>query len=654
MAGRISPRDIETLKQRLNIADVVADYLVLKRAGADSMKGLCPFHDERSPSFHVRPSAGFYHCFGCGESGDVISFVQKLDHLSFSEAVERLAARAGMELTVEDGDNTNRGPSKTRLYAAAKAAADFYVSQLGTPAGRQAVDFMAARGFDAPALKQFGVGYSPNSWDGLIKHLTGLGFNRVEMLAAGLVKEGNRGVYDAFRGRIMWPIRDASGQVVGFGARKLLESDQGPKYLNSSDSAIYHKSQLLYGIDLAKRAIGQDKRVIIVEGYTDVMACHLAGVPHAIATCGTAFGADHIAVLRRMLGDSPGAEVIFTFDPDAAGQNAALKAFGQEQKFVAQTYAVVNAEGLDPSDMRQHRGDAALAEMFNQRVPLFEFAMRQVIRDFDLNTVEGRVGALRKAAPVVAGIRDSALRPGYVRELSGLLGLDIAEVQRAVNGSASSNTAGGSEPPAPALPAQPVQQVPRLAQLPHTGDTRLERDAMMAMLQHPDLIGEQLLTQAVTARVDLAPLAGIRDAIAQTLSVLTSGAGSGSNSEPGSGVDAASQQAAAETRSSQTAAVLANSPQWLQLVLQNTPEPLRDLLRELAIAPLQQTRPDRLPGYCRDIVVALLDRDLRSLKREMMLRMLRIGDATHPQSLAYQQQMDMIERARRSLRPENQ
>ncbi|MDP5128162.1 MAG: DNA primase, partial [Pontimonas sp.] len=368
MAGLIKRGDIDEVRQRVNIADVVGDYVTLKSAGVGSMKGLCPFHDERSPSFHVRPQAGFYHCFGCGEGGDAYSFLQKIDHLSFQEAVERLAERVGYQLTYEDGSGGAPAGNRARLYAANQAAEKFFREHLGKPEAELGRAFLGERGFDALAAERFGVGYAPASYDALSKHLVAAGFTIQELLDAGLVSQGDRGVYDRFRGRLVWPIRDVTGQTIGFGARKLREDDQGPKYLNTPETAVYHKSRVLYGLDLAKRDIAKQRQVVIVEGYTDVMACHLAGITTAVATCGTAFGGDHVTVVRRVLGDSDDpaqatkGEVIFTFDPDEAGQKAASRAFAEESRFAAQTFVAVPPEGLDPCDVRITKGDEALRE----------------------------------------------------------------------------------------------------------------------------------------------------------------------------------------------------------------------------------------------------------------------------------------------------
>ncbi len=436
MAGRIRARDIEEVKSRVNIADVVSDYVALKPAGVGSLKGLCPFHDEKSPSFTVKPNDGFYKCFGCGEGGDVYKFVQQLDHLSFYEAVEKIAARISYTLTYEEGsaaapDHTLRN----RILEANNAAALFYSQQLVTDAAVAGRDFLLARGFDKAAAGHFSIGFAPKSWSELYKHLTTLGFTDDELLAAALVTRGEKGIYDKFRGRLIWPIRDSTSQVIGFGARKLFEDDNGPKYLNSSDTLVYHKSQVLYGIDLAKRDISKLQQVVVVEGYTDVMACHLAGITTAVATCGTAFGDEHIRTLNRMLSssiDSP-AEVVFTFDPDAAGQKAAMRAYNDSSKFHAQTYVAVGPDGLDPCDLRSQKGDEAVVAMIKNKRPIFEFAIKQKISKFDLNSLEGRVAAARAAAPVIAQIRDVALRPAYIRELAGWVSLDGNDVAALVD-----------------------------------------------------------------------------------------------------------------------------------------------------------------------------------------------------------------------------
>lgn len=520
MAGRIRQADIDEVKARVNIADVVGERVALKPAGVGSMKGLCPFHDERSPSFHVRPQVGYYHCFGCGESGDVYSFLRAMDHVSFTEAVERMAARVGYTLHYEDGGAAPETTGRSRLYAANAAAAEYFRGQLMSPEADTARRFLGDRGFDAGAAAHFGVGYAPKGWSSLMDHLLGQKFSRDELVQAGLVSQGQRGVYDRFRGRVVWPIRDVTGQVIGFGARKLYDDDQGPKYLNTPETPIYKKAQVLYGLDLAKRDISREHRVVVVEGYTDVMACHLAGITTAIASCGTAFGSDHITVLRRVMGDDTSAgEVVFTFDPDAAGQKAALRAFADEKRFAAQTYVAVAPEGLDPCDLRLQRGDGAVRALMDNKAPMFEFVIDQRLKDYDLSSVEGRAGALRAAAPIVADIRDPALRPGYVRVLARRLGLDIPEVQSAVERAArgadraekrDAQRGGAAEAPAP------VAVSVTMAQLPNTRDVALERGAMMAFLQYGHRIEPDLFLRALKTPFGHPALEAVRSTLAST------------------------------------------------------------------------------------------------------------------------------------------
>jgi DNA primase len=427
VAGRIRDEDIAAVRERSPIDEVVGEYLQLRNAGGGSLKGLCPFHDEKTPSFNVTPARGLFYCFSCAEGGDAIKFVQKIDGLSFVEAVERLAARAGVDLRYEQGGYVpgQEQSQRRRLIDAHRAAADYYAERLGGSDAAPARAFLAERGFELADVQRFGVGYSPKAWEDLTRHLRGRGFTDSELITAGLAREGNRGTRDRFRARLMWPIRDLSGDVIAFGARKLDPEDDGPKYLNTPETSLFRKSTVLYGADLAKREIAQRRQAVIVEGYTDVMACHLAGVPTAVATCGTSFGEDHIKVLRRLIMDSDSfmGEVIFTFDGDAAGQRAAQRAFGMEEKFATQTYVTVEPNGLDPCDLRLAHGDGAVRDLIARRVPLFEFAIKGVLGHHNLDTTEGQLAALDEAAPIVAKIKDVGLRTRYAVNLDRWLGL---------------------------------------------------------------------------------------------------------------------------------------------------------------------------------------------------------------------------------------
>lgn len=498
MAGRINDDDVKAVRDAVPIDAVVSEYLQLRNAGGGNLKGLCPFHDEKSPSFQVSPSKGLFHCFGCQEGGDTIAFVRKIDHLSFSEAVERLAATAGITLRYEEGgyNPSHQRGERIRLVEAHKIAAQFYIEQLTTsPEAEIGRKFLAERGFDQAAAAHFGVGYSPAGWDHLTRFLRGKGFSDKELTLSGLSQEGRRGPIDRFRGRLMWPIRDVSGEVVGFGARKLRDDDNGPKYLNTPETAIYKKSQVLYGIDLAKKDIAKSSRAVVVEGYTDVMACHLAGVTTAIATCGTAFGGDHIKILRRLLMDNGSARVIFTFDGDAAGQKAALRAFEDDQKFAAETYIAIAPEGMDPCELRLAKGNEAVADLVQPRTPLFEFAIRQIVQRYDLETPAGRAAALDEAAPIVARIKNIASQHEVAVQLAGILGiLDTQFVVKRVAQLARWARDRGGKGPAPdrrrdygevqAPAAAPAGPALNLRSPAH----RTERELLKLALQYPQLV----------------------------------------------------------------------------------------------------------------------------------------------------------------------
>ncbi|HEX4401133.1 MAG TPA: DNA primase [Galbitalea sp.] len=622
MAGLIKRSDIDEVRSRTNLADIVGEYVTLKNAGVGSMKGLCPFHEERSPSFHVRPQVGFYHCFGCGEGGDVFTFLQKMDHVTFSEAVERMAARIGYELHYEDGGQASDHGARARILAANKAAEDFFIAQLTTPDAEPGRAFLGSRGFDASAAERFGVGFAPRG-GALTKHLKSLGYSEEELVTAGLLGRGDRGdVYDRFRGRLIWPIRDITGATLGFGARKLLDDDNGPKYLNTPETAVYHKSQVLYGLDLARKDISRGRQVIVVEGYTDVMACHLAGVTTAVATCGTAFGVDHIKIVRRVIGDVDNAdttgtgEVIFTFDPDDAGQKAASRAFAEEQRFAAQTFVAVAPDGLDPCDLRLNRGDDAVRALIKTRRPMFEFMIRRQIAGFDLETVEGRAAGLAAGAPIVADIRDQALSGGYVHLLSKMLGTDIEDVRRAVAAarqrSARSSTPRSAPEPVAAEP-EPRAAEFSLTDLPVDQPTRQERDALMAILQHPTDVGRELVERVTRVRFGNSTLTVIRDAVATSVSSL-------------------------------------ESPEWVAAVTAEVPASYASLVQQLAVGPIPE-RQDRMAAYCARVASDLIDRDLLRTKADLLGALQRTDTTAEPHRYRQlQQQLVSVETERRRLR----
>ncbi len=499
MAGRIRDEDIAEVREKARIDEVVSSYVTLRNAGGGSQKGLCPFHDEKSPSFHVTPSRGFFHCFGCSEGGDVISFLMKIDGMTFTEAVERLADKYGVQLRREEGDGREerpKGPQRGQLIAAHKAAQEFYADQLASPEALVARQFLGERGFDQAAAETFGIGFAPRDGEALFKHLRQKGFSQEELVVGGLVAVG-RSPYDRFRGRLLWPIRDASGDTIGFGARRIFDDDRiDAKYLNTSETPIYKKSQVLYGIDLARRDIARSSQAVVVEGYTDVMACHLAGVPTAVATCGTAFGDEHARVLRRFLHDHEEfrGEVVFTFDGDAAGQKAALRAFGGDQNFVSQTYVAVEPGGLDPCDLRIQQGDAAVRELVARRVPLYRFVLTNVVGKYDLDRADGRIDAVREAARLVASVRDQSKRTAFAQEISKMVGADIdtnqvlSEVRRAANRPAPQEQ---RQAPSRTAAAPGEAEAPPRRQLPNLRDPRfsIERETLKLVIQHPQAIG---------------------------------------------------------------------------------------------------------------------------------------------------------------------
>ncbi|MEU5767996.1 DNA primase [Streptomyces asoensis] len=626
MAGRINDEDVKAVRDAVPIDAVVSEYLQLRNAGGGNLKGLCPFHDEKSPSFQVSPSKGLFHCFGCQEGGDTISFVMKVDHLTFSEVVERLAAQAGITLRYEEGgyNPSHQRGERIRLVEAHKIAAEWYAEQLATGAEAETGRvFLAERGFDQAAAVHFGVGYSPQGWDHLTRFLRGKGFTDKELLLSGLAQEGRRGPIDRFRGRLMWPIRDIGGDVVGFGARKLHEADNGPKYLNTPDTAIYKKSQVLYGIDLAKQHIAKTSRAVVVEGYTDVMACHLAGVTTAIATCGTAFGGDHIKILRRLLMDNGSARVIFTFDGDAAGQKAALRAFEDDQKFAAETYIAIAPDNMDPCDLRLAKGDEAVADLVEPRTPLFEFALRQIVVRYDLDTPAGRAAALDEAAPIVARIKNSGAQHEVAVQLAGMLGiLDTQFVVKRVAQLARWARERGGKGPAPARGPQPYEAAAR----PATGGPALnlrnavyatERELLKLALQRPELVSPAFDAYG-TDEFTAAPYAAVRQAI-----------------QDAGGAEYGTQ----------------DGQEYLVRVREAAPDDtVRAMVTELAVEAIMRRTVDE--NYAGEQLVTVRRRAVARRLTDLQSTLTRLGHTDPAQSAAVQNEMMILTRYDRALQHE--
>src|ERR1700730_13665036 len=581
MAGsRISDRDIAAIRERNHIDEVVGDYVQLRRAGADSLKGLCPFHDEKSPSFHVRPNHGHFHCFGCGEGGDVYAFVQKIEHVSFVEAVEVLADRVGYTISYTGAATSvqrDRG-SRSRLLAANAAALAFYAAALESPEAQPARQYLTERNFDADAALHFGCGFAPSGWDSLTKHLVRKGFEFKELEAAGLSREGRRGPIDRFHRRLLWPIRTSAGEVIGFGARRLFDDDpMEAKYVNTPETLLYKKSSVLFGIDLAKRDIAKGHQAVVVEGYTDVMAMHLAGVTTAVASCGTAFGDEHLAMLRRLMMDDNffRGELIYVFDGDEAGRAAAVKAFGGEQHLAGQSFVAVAADGMDPCDLRLASGDGALRDLVARRTPLFEFVIRAALSEVDLDSAEGRVAALRRCVPMVAQIKDPTLRDEYARQLAGWVGWsDVAQVVGRVRGEAKNPTSQSRAKPRRAAAAQGDTSAPDLTALrPDPRDPTLwpQRAALKSALQYPALAGP--VFDALTVESFTHP------GYAAVCTAIEAAGGTGT------GIGGA---------------------EWLDAVRQKAPSPAAaGLISELGVETIRVDDDDKLPRYIAGVLARL-------------------------------------------------
>ncbi|MCT1556074.1 DNA primase [Corynebacterium sanguinis] len=496
--GRIPDSDIQAIRERAPIDEIVGEYVQLKPAGHDSLKGLSPFKDEKTPSFHVRPARGYYHCFSTGKGGDVFSFLMEMEQLTFPEAVEAVAEQIGYHINYQGGSTGARDVkpgTRARLLAANKAAHEFYREQLESPEAKPGRDFLLNRGFDKDTIYHFECGYAPDGWDTLTKHLLRKGFDVQELQDAGLSTMGRRGPIDKFRRRLLWPIKDVAGNVIGFGARKLFDDDPMGKYMNTSDTMLYHKSKVLFGLDLAKKSIATEHQTVVVEGYTDVMAMHAAGVKTAVAACGTAFGKDHMSIIRRLMLDDNyfRGELIYTFDGDEAGQKAAMRAFEGDQSFTGQSFVAVAPEGMDPCDLRLDKGDSAVRDLVASRVPMYEFVLQTLLAAYSLETAEGRLQALRRTVPVVADISDPVLQTEYARRLAGWVGWpNPGEVIAQVRDEAKKPKKAKRSFSPRAQSNQPTNTGAPLLVAPAPNDSFLwpQREALKIALQYPDAAGD--------------------------------------------------------------------------------------------------------------------------------------------------------------------
>ena len=437
MAGRIRDDDIEVVKERTDLVQLASQYLTLKKAGADRMVGLCPFHQEKTPSFGISPSKQLYYCHGCGAGGDAIRFIRELEHLSYVEAVERLAQQAGVRLRYEgDSPEAQRAAARRQaLYRANEQAADLYARMLTE--GKEAGDaraYVAERGISPEAVAAFGIGYSPGYADFLLRRLSQARDLSPEiLLEAGLATRGDDGtVRDRFRGRLIFPIHDLQGHGIGFGAR-ILPSDpragEQAKYLNTAETPIYKKHEVLYNLHRARTAIAKSGEVFVVEGYTDVIAFSQAGIEQTVATCGTALGEGHFRQLSRFA-----ARAIMAFDSDEAGARAAERAAEFQERFPSvETVVMIMPDGLDPAEFVTAHGADGVRDAAKGSRPLVEYMVRRTIGRHDLSTVEGQSRAVADAMPIIDGLTDPVRRSEYAHLVADLAGVTESSVVQTVD-----------------------------------------------------------------------------------------------------------------------------------------------------------------------------------------------------------------------------
>jgi DNA primase len=424
VAGRIRQEDVQEVRDRTDIVKLIGQYLTLKKAGHDSLSGICPFHTEKTPSLSVSPAKQVFYCFGCGEHGDALGFLMKVESLSFPEAVERLARDAGIQLRYESESPADRraaGRRQALHRANAEASGLFHSTLMEGKEGRDAREYLASRGIDRTAAEEFEIGYAPTYSDFLLRRLSG-SFSPELLVEAGLAVRGDS-IRDRFRGRITFPIHDLSGQHVAFGGRLLVAAEGQPKYLNTNETPVYRKGKVLYNLHRARADMTRSGRAVVVEGYTDVIALAPAGVPTAVATCGTALSEDHYQLLSRFA-----TEVVLTFDADEAGARAAERAFAFDERFPVRTRVLVLPNGLDPADYVQKHGGEAFQELASRAVPLVEFMIERAMRGADLSSVEGRTAAVHAGLPIVAGLDDEVRRQEYASLLADRAGVSDSSV----------------------------------------------------------------------------------------------------------------------------------------------------------------------------------------------------------------------------------
>jgi DNA primase len=498
VAGRILKEDIEALRQQADIVGVVGDYTQLKRAGR-SFKGLCPFHTEKTPSFTVTPDGNFFHCFGCGASGDIYDFLIRIEGLEFPEAVEALARRTGVTLRYEELSARERRAigQRSRLVDSTAAALEFFREQLFADRGAVARDYLKQRGFGREDAERFDLGYAPNEWEALSRALRAQGVSAEELIEIGVsVRTERGGLRDRFRGRLIFPVHDPGGDVIGFGGRILPGEDYGnfdpPKYLNSPETPLYKKTRVLYGVPQARAEIVRAGQVLIVEGYTDVMALHQAGFANTVATCGTAVGVEHLKLVSRYA-----QQVVLAFDADAAGVQAAERAWEAARQLDAdgqgtalELRVLVLPEGRDPADLVRDEGVEGMRTAVGDATPVVPFVLRRRLAAADLQTEAGRTAALREAVEVLGREPDADLRREWARtEVAAGVGVAydfVAQTARRAGVELDRHEGVGSE----MLTRRSPGSQGRTARLDRTR-VRREREVLRLALQMPELLPEE-------------------------------------------------------------------------------------------------------------------------------------------------------------------
>jgi DNA primase len=558
-ARRISPASLATLREACPIDDVLRGLygIELAPAGSGQFKVRCAFHNERTASLHVSVARGLYHCFGCNAGGDVIDFVRQADNLDFLPAVHKLAHHAG--LTLPDlGPTSSVSPGQppvARLAAANRAAADHYTAQLREPQAVRARQFLGERSLSAEALSRFELGYAPPGLDQLHRHLSKQGFSDAEQLAAGLVRtDPRRGPVDVFRDRLILPIHTVNGRIAGFAGRRLRSADAIAKYLNTATTPLYDKSRLLYGAHVAAPGIRASRELVIVEGYTDLLALHAAGITGAVATAGTAFTDGHLSAVRRLMAHPATTAVVFAFDGDRPGRQAAADIFRYDQRLPAPAYTVLFPTGTDPCELRATHGDAALLTALADRMPLVRHALTQALSGVDLDHPSARVRAVDTTAEILAAIDDPLLRHETANSAATWLAIDPQHVHEAITTHRSTRTSQNAPTPQEAEPATGLRW-------------RTERQWLALAVQYPDLLAGRT--------GELAPTAFGEPVHRAVYAVLTAG-----------GRDPA-------------------QPSRQNLLRDSLRGPAKDLLTELALTPIQTAPGQELAGLAAGLTLAL-------------------------------------------------